>query len=102
MIQDNKEIALSKKEAIFLELLIKNRNSVTTKQNIAELIQENKIMSESALKNFLLRIRKKGGKDLFFTNQNIGYRLQIVDQSSIIIKFSIIVKSIMAFINANF
>lgn len=75
LIKENKEIVLSKKESLFIELLIKNKNGITTKEQIAQCIWEDEIMSESALKNFLLRIRKKTGKDFFFTIQNLGYRL---------------------------
>ena len=72
--RDNIEIVLSKKEALFVELLIKNKNGITTKEDINSHIWEDEFMSESALKNFLLRVRKKLGKDFFYTVQNIGYR----------------------------
>ncbi len=73
--KNNEEIILSKKESSFVELLIKNKNSVVTKDDINTYIWENEYMSESALKNFLLRVRKKVGKEFFYTIQNIGYRL---------------------------
>lgn len=73
--KNQEEILLSKKESLFVELLIKNKNSITSKDDINNFIWENEIMSESALKNFLLRVRKKVGKDFFYTIQNIGYRL---------------------------
>ena len=73
--KNEQEIILSKKESLFVELLVKNKNSVTSKDDINNFIWENEFMSESALKNFLLRVRKKVGKDFFYTIQNIGYRL---------------------------
>jgi DNA-binding response OmpR family regulator len=73
--KNKEEIILSRKESLFVELLIKNKNSITTKDDISNFIWENEIMSESALKNFLLRVRKKLGKNFFYTIQNIGYRL---------------------------
>ncbi len=69
------QIVLSKKEAQFIELLLKYKNGVVTKEKVSEIIWEDKVMSESALKNFFLRIRKKLGKEFFYTIQNIGYRL---------------------------
>lgn len=75
IIVDDEEITLSKKEAMFIELLIENKNNIISKQTVAQIIWEDEVMSESALKNFLLRVRKKVGKDLFYTIQNIGYRL---------------------------
>ena len=73
--KNEQEIILSKKEALFIELLIRNKNSITSKDDINNFIWENEFMSESALKNFLLRVRKKIGKEFFYTIQNIGYRL---------------------------
>lgn len=73
--KDNQEIVLSKKEALFVELLINNKNGITTKDQIAQSVWQDNVMTESALKNFLLRIRKKVGKDFFYTIQSLGYRL---------------------------
>jgi DNA-binding response OmpR family regulator len=70
-----KAITLTKKEAEFLELLIENKNAIVTKEMIDNTIWENDSMSEPALKNFLLRIRKKTYRDLFYTVQGVGYRL---------------------------
>lgn len=75
LIKDSVDIKLSQKEALFIELLIKNKNRIITKEDIEDIIWEEKKMSDSALKNFLLRIRKKVGKDFLFTIQNVGYRL---------------------------
>lgn len=75
LLKGEQEVLLSKKESLFVELLIENKNTIITKDDISNFIWENEIMSDSALKNFLLRIRKKVGKDLFYTIQNVGYRL---------------------------
>ena len=72
---EEKAVTLTKKESEFLELLIDNKNSIVTKEMIDNVIWENDIMSEAALKNFLLRIRKKTYRDLFYTIQGVGYRL---------------------------
>lgn len=75
LIIDESVVDLTKKETDFIELLIANRKTIVTKDMINETIWENEVMSEAALKNFLLRIRKKTYKDLFFTVQGLGYRL---------------------------
>ena len=75
IIIDEKQITLTKKEAEFIELLIENNNSIVTKDMINDVIWENDMMSDPALKNFLLRIRKKTYRDLFYTIQGVGYRL---------------------------
>ena len=75
IIIDDNSITLTKKEADFVELLIENQSSIVTKDMINDVIWENEIMSDPALKNFLLRIRKKTYRDLFYTIQGVGYRL---------------------------
>jgi DNA-binding response OmpR family regulator len=69
------QIALSKKEALFIELLLENKDGIIKKDKIDDILWANEIMTESALKNFFLRVRKKLGKEFFYTIQNVGYRL---------------------------
>ncbi len=69
------EILLRKKEAMFIELLIKYSNELLSKEKIEEVIWEDGDMTESALKNFLLRIRKKIGKTALINIQGLGYKL---------------------------
>ena len=75
IIKDNISIDLNKKEVDFVELLIKNRNGITTKDNLSETVWENAIMTDAALKNFFLRFRKKVGNECFITVHNVGYKL---------------------------
>lgn len=75
IIIDEKPITLTKKESEFLELLLENKSAIVTKDMIHDVIWENDVMSDPALKNFLLRIRKKTYRDLFYTIQGVGYRL---------------------------
>ncbi|MGB5866574.1 MAG: response regulator transcription factor [Arcobacteraceae bacterium] len=75
LIINNESIDLTKKESEFVELLLENKNSIVTKDMINEVIWDNEVMSDPALKNFLLRIRKKTYRDFFYTIQGIGYRL---------------------------
>ena len=72
---NKEEISLTKKEALFVELLYENKTAIVSKEMINERIWENNIMSDPALKNFLLRIRKKTFRDFFYTIQGVGYRL---------------------------
>lgn len=71
------EITLNKKESAFIEMLIKNKNKLVTKDQIEHNLWTNEQMSDSALKNFLLRLRKKIGKDIFCTVSGLGYKLNI-------------------------
>lgn len=74
---NNKVINLTTKETDFLELIFSNKNQIVTYDLIQTVIYKNKIMSDSAIKNLVLRIRKKLGMDIFLTIPSSGYRLKI-------------------------
>lgn len=77
-ISRNDEIfELNKKEILFFELLCENITKIITKDMIANIIYENEPMSDSALNNFIMRIRKRFGKDFLHTIPNIGYKMII-------------------------
>lgn len=68
--------ALNKKEALFIQLLCENTNRIITKEMIHLFVWEDSTeMSDSAVKNFIMRIRKRFGKDFIYTIPDIGYRL---------------------------
>ena len=73
--EDEKVISLTKKEALFIELLIKNAETITTNEMIQKDVWEEKLMSSAAIKNFIFRLRKKVSIDFITTYQGVGYRL---------------------------
>ncbi len=75
IIDNNVEIKLTKNESKFLELLIDNRNNTVSKEEVLQTVWGDKNITESALKNLLLRFRKKVSSELFIPVQNIGYQL---------------------------
>jgi DNA-binding response OmpR family regulator len=68
-------VELTKKEVYFLELLLSNRERVFTQEEIQNCVWKEQHMSESALKNFLMRLRKKIPVDLISTVNGMGYKL---------------------------
>jgi two-component system, OmpR family, response regulator VanR len=77
-ISKNDEIfELNKKEILFFELLCENRTKIITKEMISNIIYEDESMSENALNNFIMRIRKRFGKTFLHTIPNIGYKMII-------------------------
>jgi DNA-binding response OmpR family regulator len=75
-VSKNDEIfELNKKEILFFELLCENRTKVITKDMIANTIYEYESMSDSALNNFIMRIRKRFGKNFLHTIPDIGYKM---------------------------
>ncbi|MDD5052917.1 MAG: response regulator [Sulfuricurvum sp.] len=66
---------LNKKESLFAELLSKNRDRLITKDMINVMVWQSEDMSDSALTNFILRFRRRFGKDIIFTIPDVGFRL---------------------------
>lgn len=75
ILMDHEEYSLTKREVLFIEILIKNKHKITTKDDIQRAVWKEQSMSDAALKNMLLRLRKKVARDIFVTVQNIGYKL---------------------------
>ena len=67
---------LNKKEALFIELLSQNRDRLITKEMINAAVWLDDEMSDSAITNFILRIRRRFGKNFIFTIPDVGYRLK--------------------------
>lgn len=79
MLYDLKGIAieLSKKEAAFVELLVENPNRIVTKNMMCESIWNFDYVSDHSIVNFVMRFRKKVGKDFVQTIAEAGYRLGV-------------------------
>lgn len=67
---------LNKKESLFIDLLSKNRDRLITKEMINAAVWIHEEMTDSAVTNFILRIRRRFGKNFIFTIPDVGYRLK--------------------------
>lgn len=74
--KNNQKLKLGKKENLLLNLLIENIDNSISKEKIADNVWVNEYMSESALKNLILSLRKKIGKDLIVNITGIGWKLE--------------------------
>jgi DNA-binding response OmpR family regulator len=70
-------LSLSTKEVLLLELLIKHKNKLLPKELIEEEVYEYDSMSPSALKNLILKLRKKLPSDTISTVGSHGYMLVV-------------------------
>ncbi len=70
-------ITLGVKETNLLALLIENRNRTVSLEEISYCLWSFDQKGESALKNSILRIRKKLREDLIVSVRGIGYRINI-------------------------
>ncbi|MFW3411266.1 response regulator transcription factor [Aliarcobacter butzleri] len=75
VIKDNEIFELNKKEILFFEMLCENKKKVVTKDMFIKFVYEDEFMSDSALNNFILRIRKRFGKNFLHTIPDIGYKM---------------------------
>lgn len=66
---------LNKKEILFFEMLCENKQRIITKDMFIKFVYEYEPMSESALNNFILRIRKRFGKNFLHTIPDVGYKM---------------------------
>jgi DNA-binding response OmpR family regulator len=75
--QNNQTVELGGKEQELLELLMSNPTAVVTKEEIERKLWPLDSACSSAIKNLVLRVRKKIGEDLIVSVKSVGYRLNI-------------------------
>jgi len=71
----SQKIQLTKREINFVEYLIKKAPQVLDQEMIQIHVWENKIMSNSAIKNLILRLRKKVPVEFIVSVAGVGYKL---------------------------
>ncbi len=72
---ENRVVQLTKKETLFIELLINHAPKLLTHERVQRDIWENRVMSDAAIKNMIFRLRKKVGVDFISTYHGVGYKL---------------------------
>jgi DNA-binding response OmpR family regulator len=75
IIFDSKKQELTTKEVGLLELLIKNKNKLVTKEMIEYELYENKPMGETSLRNLVFKLRKKMNPNIIKTMGSHGFTL---------------------------
>jgi DNA-binding response OmpR family regulator len=75
LLLEKKSIQLTKKELLFIELLIKSHPVPISHERVQRDIWESRVMSDAAIKNMIFRLRKKVGVDFVSTMQGVGYKL---------------------------
>jgi len=77
LLKEGKSYALNKKETLFMELLTSNRDRMITKDMLQMSVWQEDEMSDSAITNFIMRIRRRFGKDFIYTIPDLGYRFKL-------------------------
>lgn len=74
ILKDGEFMVLNKKEILFIELILKYKDSVITKEMLEYSLWEDVVVNDKTLSNFISAMRKKFGKDFIYTIPNVGYR----------------------------
>jgi DNA-binding response OmpR family regulator len=74
--KEDSEIELTKKELLFLELLLQNRGKIITNDRIQNIVYEYNYMSDLALRTLVKRVRLKVGKELIHNVSGLGYKVE--------------------------
>lgn len=77
LLREDKQYILSKKELLFIELIINNRDRLITKDALIHLLWDKPGTSNAAITNFILRIRKRFGRNFIHTIPDVGYRFKL-------------------------
>lgn len=75
VLRNKQAVPLSRNEALFLELLIRNRDRIVPVADIHWELWAGEPVSESALKSVIARLRSKVGKKSIVNHSGVGYSL---------------------------
>ena len=70
-------IHLNKKESLFLELLLHNKQRIVTYEELQTHIWQDDVMTDSALHSLVRNLRKKLPKDFITNLSGVGYRFEM-------------------------
>lgn len=71
----NKSIKLTKKERLFLALLIKNENKITSLENIEDYVWEGELTTSTSLRSMVKRFRTKFPEGMIISH-HFGYEIK--------------------------
>jgi len=71
----SKLVKLTKKELLFVTLLVKNLDKIISKEDIKKNIWNDKNTDDTLLRTLVRRIRAKTDKDLVVNFQALGYKI---------------------------
>lgn len=77
LLHGEKKHTLNRKEALFIEMISLNRDRLITKEMFQSYVWEEDEMSDSAITNFIMRIRRRFGKEFIYTIPDLGYRFKL-------------------------
>lgn len=76
IIQGENKINLTRQDIDLLELLLKNKSKLVTKNQIIEFVFKNQTIEDNTLRNVIYRLRKKINLNIIITVKDLGYMIQ--------------------------
>ncbi len=77
LIKDNKKIPLTKKELLFISILVKNLGAYVLHEELKKYVWINKSVSDAAIRTFIKRVREKTDKSFIKNIPGLGYKINI-------------------------
>lgn len=75
LVHEEQVISLTKKEILFLELLFKNINTITSFDELQRVVWKESVMTDNALRSLIRNLRKKLPKDFIVNLSGVGYKI---------------------------
>ncbi len=77
LIKDKKTITLTKKELLFITVLVKNLGSYVLHEELKKYVWTNKKVSDAAIRTFIKRVREKTDKEFIKNIPGLGYKINV-------------------------
>jgi len=79
LVKDGQIITLTKKELLFISILVKNLGVFVLHEEIKKYVWTNKNVTDAAIRTFIKRIREKTGKEFIKNVPGLGYKINCDD-----------------------
>ncbi len=79
LIKDKKTIALTKKELLFITILVRNVGAFVLHEEIKKYVWTNSHVTDAAIRTFIKRVREKTDKEFIKNVQGLGYKIDSDD-----------------------
>lgn len=75
LVQEGKTIALTKKELLFISILVRNLGVFVLHEEIKKYVWTNRNVTDAAIRTFIKRVREKTGKEFIKNVPGLGYKI---------------------------
>lgn len=81
LVKDENTIPLTKKELLFVSVLVKNLGVFVLHEEIKKYVWTNSKVTDSAIRTFIKRVREKTSKEFIKNVPGLGYKVKVNDES---------------------